>query len=97
VNTVPLDAAQRRGIAVLLRTIAELQRKLSAAIALLAFCERNEKYPKDFRAELERVKTHPDYASIAQGYDIVASHLEQSADEIDVNEVLSRLPKGSAN
>jgi hypothetical protein len=93
----PLDADQRRGIAVLLRAHAELQRRLSAAIALLSFCQRNEKYPKDFRAELERAKTHPDYAKIGQGYDIVAFHLEQSADEIDVSEVLSRLPKGSVN
>ena len=93
----PLDANQRRGLATLLRAHAELQRKLSAAIALLTFCQRNRVYPNDVQGELERAKTHPDYANIAQGYDIVASHLEQSADEIDVNEVLSRLPKGSVN
>ena len=92
-----LDADQRRGIATLLRAYAESQRKLSAAIALLSFCQRNEKYPKDFRAELELVKTHPDYANIGKGYDTVASHLEQSADDIDLTEVLSRLPRGSVN
>ena len=92
-----LDADQRRGIATLLRAYAESQRKLSAAIALLSFCQRNEKYPKDFRAELESGENAPRLCQYRKGYDTVASHLEQSADDIDLTEVLSRLPRGSVN
>jgi hypothetical protein len=91
-----LGASERRGIAELFRRYAALQRELSAAKALLMLCEAQKIYPQDWPKHLDAMKNTPACSKIVQELDTIASHLEQSADEIDLTELLSKLPKGTA-
>lgn len=90
-----LDTNQRRGIAALLRGHARLHRELAAAKALLSLCEQQKLYPQGWKQSLEKMKETPAYGKIAQELDTIASLLEQSADEIDLTELLQKLPKQS--
>jgi uncharacterized membrane protein YfbV (UPF0208 family) len=89
-----LNADQRTAIAGLIRGQARLIRDLTAARALLKFCEENKLHPVKYERALEEIKQKPEYQEIARGLDLIASHLEQSAEEIDLNELLQKLPQG---
>ncbi|HXM99845.1 MAG TPA: hypothetical protein VN982_15355 [Candidatus Dormibacteraeota bacterium] len=90
-----LDAEGSRKIAGMLREHAKLIRELASAKSLLRFCQENKVYPKNYEQELEEAQKHPAYAKIAQEIDIVAAHLEQVAEEIDVSELLKQIPQGN--
>lgn len=47
----------------------------------------------DYERDLEEIKQRPEYKKIAEGLDLVASHLEQVAEDIDLSELLQKLPK----
>lgn len=69
-------------------------RDLSAARGLLKVCQDKKVCPLDYECDLEDIKKTPAYQNLAQGLDLIAASLEQSAEEIDLKELLQRLPKG---
>jgi hypothetical protein len=58
--------------------------------ALLKFCEENKLHPVKYERALEEIKQKPEYQEIARGLD-----LEQSAEEIDLNELLQKMSSGN--
>jgi len=87
-----LNADERRAIASCIRQYLKVVRELSSTRALLALCEREKLYPQNWQQTLETMKTLPAYKILPE-LDIVAGFLDQSADEIDLTELLSKLPK----
>jgi hypothetical protein len=58
----------------------------------LRLCEE-KKVPIDHERHLKDAKQKPEYLQIAQGLYLIAMYLEQSAEEIDLYELLQRLHK----
>lgn len=88
-----MNTEQSRAIAKLLREQARLIRDLTAARGLLRICQEKKICPLDYERDLEEIKQRPEYKKIAEGLDLVASHLEQVAEDIDLSELLQKLPK----
>jgi hypothetical protein len=88
-----LTTNQRRAFAGFLRGHTFLIRELSAHRNLLKFCEQKKIYPQNWEQSLTEMRKLPAYAKVAEELDTIASQLEKSADEIDVNELLSKFPK----
>lgn len=91
-----LEPEHSRAVAGLLREYGKILCELRAAKDLLAYSSKNKVYPLDWEKILEEMKTKPGYFRPAQALEVIAQHLEQSADEIDLTEVLSKLSKGTA-
>ena len=86
-----MNTEQSRAIAKLLREQARLIRDLTAATGLLRICQEKKICPLDYERDLEEIKQRPEYKKIAKGLDLVASHLERAAEDIDLNEMLQKL------
>jgi hypothetical protein len=91
-----LNTDQSRAVAGLLREYGKLLCELNAAKALLAYSANDKLYPKEWKQALEDIKQKPGYADPAKGLELIAAHLEKSASEVDLTELLSKIPKGIA-
>ena len=88
-----MNTEQSRAIAKLLREQARLIRDLTAATGLLRLCQEKKICPLDYERDLEEIKQTPEYKKLAEGLDLVASHLEQVSEGIDLSELLQKPPK----
>jgi hypothetical protein len=63
---------------------------------MIKFCAENQKCPPaQWETALEGMKDLPAYHAPAQVLEVIAAQLERNADDIDLNEVLKKLPEGS--
>jgi len=88
-----LNLNQSKALAGIIREHARLIRDLTAARALLKVCQEKQVCPVDFEWDLEEMKQKPEYLQIAKELDLIAVRIEQAAEEIDLNELLQKLPK----
>jgi hypothetical protein len=90
-----LDAEQSRAVAGIIREFVRLMRDSSAARALLRVCQETRRCPVDFECDLEEIKKDPKYQAVGQSLELIAAHIEQSALEIDLNELLEKVPRAT--
>ena len=89
-----LDAEQSRAVAGIIREFVRLMNS-TAARALLRVCQETRRCPVDFECDLEEIKKDPKYQAVGQSLELIAAHIEQSAIEIDLNELLEKVPRAT--
>lgn len=92
--TKETDAANKRAVAGILRQYGNILCELAAAKVMLTFLAKNQKVLVEWEQALEAMKEKPGYRNPSQALEVIALVLEQSAEEIDLNELLQKLPPG---
>ena len=68
--------------------LRKIQLCASASDALLAYSAKNYLCPLEWGQALEDIKQKPGYIDPAKALELIADHLEKSASEIDLSELL---------
>lgn len=90
-----LEPEHSRAVAGLIRGYGKVLCELTAAKALLRYLGQNQKFLVEWEQALEEMKAKPGYRNPAQALEIIALQLERNADDIDLSELLKKLPEGS--
>ena len=90
-----LNAAQRRVLAWFLRKHLDTVRELSTVKAILKYSAEKRVCPLDWERMLEEIKKTPEYSTDGKEIEPVLAQLENEAEALDWNELLSKMPVGN--
>jgi hypothetical protein len=84
-----------RQLADLLRENARLQAEVHSLTAILRSAVLHREAPKGWSADLKRMRSTPEYKTIAEQYTAVVARLERSATAREVRQILTQGVQGS--
>jgi hypothetical protein len=90
-----LTAGDARGIANTLRVVLNAHREIWILKSMLSTYARDGEGPLDWEDEFARLKKDEKFCPLDQRYEALLIQFEECAEQMDVNELIAKMPQGS--